>query len=109
VDDDAHGRIAANEALLREVNEAIERGRWPGEENKRMGFRCECARLGCDQVIELTIDEYERVRARPRRFVLAEGHEASAAEAVVESGTGWAVVEKVGRAGEVAQDSDPRG
>lgn len=109
MEDDAQGRIAANEALLREVNEAIERGKWPGEENDRVGFRCECARLGCDQVIELTIREYERVRGHPRRFVLAEGHEMLAAESVVESGAGWAVVEKGQRAGEVAQVTDPRG
>ncbi len=109
MDDDAQGRIAANEALLREVNEAIERGQWPGQEYERVGFRCECARLGCDQVIDLTIREYERVRARPRRFFLAEGHELRAAESVVESGAGWAVVEKRERVGEVAQDTDPRG
>lgn len=108
VDDDAQGRVAANEARLREVNEAIERGQWPGEESERVGFRCECARLGCDQVIELTIREYERVRAHPRRFVLAEDHEVPAAESVAESGAGWAVVEKGQRAGEVAQDTDPR-
>jgi hypothetical protein len=35
--------VAANEALLREVNEAIERGQWPDEENEQVGFRCECA------------------------------------------------------------------
>jgi hypothetical protein len=108
VDDDAQGRVAANEALLREVNEAIERGQWPGEENERVGFRCECARLGCDQVIELTLREYEHLRAHPRRFVLAQGHEVPAAETVVGSAEGWVVVEKRQRAGDVAQDTDPR-
>jgi hypothetical protein len=109
VDDDAQRRVAANEALLREVNEAIERGQWPGEENEQVGFRCECARLGCDRVIELALGEYERVRAHPRRFVLAQGHETPEAETVVESGAGWAVVEKRQRAGDVARDTDPRG
>ena len=108
MDDHAQGQVAANEALLREVNEAIERGQWPGEHG-RVGFRCECARLGCDQVIELTIGEYERVRAHPRRFVLVKGHEVPATETVVESGAGWAVVEKRQRAGEVAKDTNPRG
>jgi riboflavin synthase len=50
-------RVAANEVRFRGVNEAIERGRWPGEEDKPVGFRCECARLGCNQVIELTVVE----------------------------------------------------
>jgi hypothetical protein len=39
-------RVAANEVRFREVNEGIERGQWPGEEDKPVGLRCECARLG---------------------------------------------------------------
>jgi hypothetical protein len=108
VDDELQGRVAVNEARLREVNEAIERGQWPGEERERVGFRCECARLGCNQVIELTIAEYEGVRAHPRRFVLVRGHEVSAEDTLVDSGTGWVVVEKLDRAGAVAQATDPR-
>jgi hypothetical protein len=109
VDDEAQRRVAANEALLRQVNEAIERGQWPGEEKERVGFRCECAQLGCDQVVELTPREYEQVRAHPRRFVLVNGHEVPAEEVVVESGAGWVVVQKQERAGEVSEATDPRG
>jgi hypothetical protein len=108
VDDEVQRRVAANEARLREVNEAIERGQWPGQENDRVGFRCECARLGCDQVIELTIGEYEEVRAHSRRFAIAEGHQLQEVETVVDSGIGWVVVEKRERAGEIAEATDPR-
>ncbi|HSC02218.1 MAG TPA: hypothetical protein VLC49_02835, partial [Solirubrobacteraceae bacterium] len=52
-------RAAANEATIRDVNEGIERGQWPGEEDTPVGFRCECARLGCNQLVELTVREYE--------------------------------------------------
>ncbi len=107
--DEVQRRVAANEAALRRVNEAIERGQWPGEGGEQVGFRCECARLGCDQVIELTIGEYEEVRAYPRRFVLVEGHELPAEETLLESGDGWVVVEKRDRAGAIAEDTDPRG
>lgn len=109
VDDDVQRRVAANEARLREVNEAIERGRWPAEEGERVGFRCECARLSCDQVIELTVGEYEQVRAHPRRFVLIQGHQVAEEDTVVDSGTSWVVVEKRDRAGAVAEATDPRG
>jgi hypothetical protein len=109
VDDEVQRRVAANEARLREVNEAIERGRWPAEEGERVGFRCECARLGCDQVIELTIGEYEQVRAHPRRFVLAQGHEVAGEDTLVVSGSGWVVVEKRYLAGAIAEATDPRG
>jgi hypothetical protein len=101
-------RIAANEVLFREVNEAIERGQWPGEEDKPVGFRCECARLGCNQVIELTVREYERVRAHSRRFVVARDHELPDAETIIEAAAGYTVVEKRDQAGTVAEASDPR-
>jgi hypothetical protein len=109
VKDELQRRVAANETLLRDVNEAIERGQWPGQENDRVGFRCECARLGCDQVIELTIGEYEEVRAHSRRFAIAEGHQLhEEEETIVDSGIGWVVVEKRERAGEIAEATDPR-
>ena len=109
MDDEVQRRVAANEARLREVNEAIERGQWPGEDGKLVGFRCECARLGCDQVIELAISEYEQVRAHPRRFVLIRGHEVPGEDTLVDSGSGWVIVEKRDLAGAVAQATDPRG
>jgi hypothetical protein len=108
MDDRAKERVAANEAAFREVNEAIERGQWPGEEDSPVGFRCECARLGCDHVIELTVHEYERVRTHPRWFVLVAGHQVPEQETVVESQSGYVVVEKLDAAGAVAEATDPR-
>ena len=72
MEDESERRIAANEARFREVNEAISRGQWPGDADA-VGFRCECALLGCNRLVELTADEYEQVRARARYFVLAPG------------------------------------
>jgi hypothetical protein len=108
MDDDTQRRIAANEAMCREVNEAIERSQWPGEEHAPVAFRCECARLGCDQLIELLVRDYERIREDARRFVLARGHEIAEAEVVVEEAPGYLVVEKVDVAGSVAEETDPR-
>ena len=108
MDDQLQERVAANEARLREVNEAIERGQWPGEEGERVGFLCECARLRCDQIIELTVGEYERVRAHPRHFVLVKGHQVPGEDTLVDSGSGWVVVEKRDRAGALAEAADPR-
>jgi hypothetical protein len=102
-------RAAANEATIRDVNEGIERGQWPGEEDTPVGFRCECARLGCNALIELSVREYEEVRAHPRRFVVLPGHELQALETVVETRSGYVIVEKLDLAGEVAEQHDPRG
>ena len=101
-------RAAANEATMRDVNDGIERGQWPGEEDAPVGFRCECARLGCNQLVELSVREYEAVRAHPRRFVVTPGHEAPEVETMVEARPGYVIVEKLGQAGQVAQDRDPR-
>jgi hypothetical protein len=109
VDEESQRRVAANEAALREVNEAIERGQWPGEEKARVRFRCECAELGCDQLIEMHIHEYERVRRHPRRFAVVCGHELPAEQTIVDTGAGWVIVEKRDQAGAVAEATDPRG
>jgi hypothetical protein len=101
-------RAAANEAAMRDVNEGIERGQWPGEEDTPVGFRCECARLGCNQLIELSVREYEQIRAHPRRFVVIPGHEDPDVETVVEARAGYLIVEKRDQAGEVAEARDPR-
>jgi hypothetical protein len=101
-------RIAHNESVFRDVNERIERGSWPGEPAKPVAFRCECARLGCNMLVELTLAEYEHVRADPRHFLLLEGHELPAFEVVVERRDTYVVVEKTGEAGAAATASDPR-
>jgi hypothetical protein len=101
-------RVAANESAFREVNEAIERGVWPGEEDSLVAFRCECASLDCDQLLELTPSEYEHVRAESRRFLLVCGHELPEVETVVETHERFVVVEKRAAAGEQAEAGDPR-
>ncbi len=107
VNDEIERRVASNEATFREVNESIASGRWPGEE-AAVAFRCECAQLGCDVMIDLPVGEYERVRANPRRFIVAVDHHAPEAETVVEASEGYLVVEKRGKAGRVAEETDPR-
>jgi hypothetical protein len=107
-DDDLQRRLASNEAVYRQVNEGIERGQWPGEEGAPVGFRCECARLGCNLLLELTLAEYKHVRSAPRRFVMISGHELPALEVVIERRPGYVIVEKQDEAGEHAVESDPR-
>src|SRR5438270_6445411 len=70
-------RIARNEAAYRQVNEAIEAGRTAAavQDDTPRPFACECGQLGCNQLVELTIVEYESVRAGPRRFLMVEGHQ----------------------------------
>ena len=108
MDERVQQRLSANEVIFRDLNEGIERGQWPGEPDAPVGFRCECARLGCNALVRLTLAEYEHVRSDPRRFVMIDGHELPAVETVVETMRGCVIVEKRDKAGERAEASDPR-
>ena len=108
MDRDHERLVAANEALARRVNEAIERGQWPGEEDQHTAYRCECARLDCNRLVELTPAEYERVRADPRRFVVFPGHERPEVESVIQVTPAYVVVAKRAEAGAVTEATDPR-
>ena len=72
-------RMAANEALFREVNERIfdataALADWPwGGPSTRIDFVCECGHAECFEQIQLTREEYERVRASAVRFVIKAG------------------------------------
>lgn len=101
-------RIARNESIAREVNEAIEQGRGPADVQSPVAFRCECGRFGCNTLIEVTMGEYERVRSHPRQFLIAIGHEEPELEQLVHVGQGYSVVEKVDEAGREAEARDPR-
>ena len=101
-------RAGSSESTIRDVNEGIERGQWPGEEDRPVGFRCECARIGCNQLIDLSVREYEEIRTHPRRFVVIPGHESPDVETVIEARPGYVIVEKQDQAGQVAEQRDPR-
>ena len=101
-------RAACTEATIRDVNEGIERGQWPGDEDTPVGFRCECARLGCNQLVELTVREYKAVRSHPRRFLVLPGHELPDVETVVAARPDYVIVEKRDQAAEAAEQSDRR-
>ena len=103
-------RAAVNEALFRSVNEQVRHlaGRHYGA-LEPTGFVCECADDTCVERIHVPLGIYEAVRADPRRFVVASGHERGGIEQVVENGSGFTIVEKQGGAGEVAEETDPRG
>ena len=102
-------RLAYNEASYRTLNEGIQRGHAGDPPDRPVGFRCECARLGCNAIVLLTKAEYEAVRRDGRRFFMLDGHELPEIEDVVERREGYVVVEKRAHAGETAEAVDPRG
>jgi hypothetical protein len=104
-------RIGVNEALFREVNEQIEqlnlRSASRGPET--MQVVCECGNATCIERFEIELQEYERTRKDPRRFLVVPGHEIPDVEIVIERNDAYVVVEKnEAEAEEIAEETDPR-
>jgi hypothetical protein len=101
-------RLAANEAVFRAGNEAIDVNRAVGANEERL-YLCECGVDSCFQRVALTKEEYEAVRSHPARFFVVLGHEdVTAGEIVVEESSRYAVVEKRGEERRIAESRDPR-
>ena len=106
MDVEGRQRVAMNEATFRKVNEGMEAGQDP---RGLLSFLCECGRLGCNRLIELTRAEYEGVRGDSRTFAIIDGHEIADVEDVVERHERYTVVRKRGKPEEgVAESTDPR-
>ena len=86
-------RLARNEALFRDVNERIAD---LADKGLDLDFHviCECAQLGCRTMLQIELDDYRRVRAHPRRFLIAPGHADPEIEQVVVQHDAYQVVEK---------------
>lgn len=100
-------RVAKNQSLFREANE---REKENNDSGLWLAFACECADETCAEQMELTPEEYEQVRAIPTHFIVRPGEEhiVPEVERVVERRQRYWVVEKVGEAGAVAEQLDPR-
>src|SRR3954454_1623480 len=106
--DERRERIARNEAAYRDVNEAIRTGRAGQAADGPRPFVCECGQLGCNELVEMTLNEYEAVRADPRWFIMLPGHEIPAVEVVVDRRERYNVAEKTDEEAAIAKETDPR-
>ena len=103
-------RIARNDATFRTANEGIRDTAAQYDISESLPFVCECAAPHCRDIVRLSLGDYKRVRANSRWFINVPGHEVAAqgAAVVVERHVEYVVVEKIERAGEVAEELDER-
>jgi hypothetical protein len=106
-------RVVENESNFRLVNERIQavvRGDEAqfGKPVEEILVVCECGAVDCTETIALPLSVYEWTRAASARFAIAPRHNLPEFERVVRVGDGYAIVEKIGEAQELAADSDPR-
>jgi hypothetical protein len=99
-------QLAANEALLREVNETVAEVATTTADP--ILFLCECVDEFCAESIALTCAQYERVRAVSEHFIVTPGHFRPDIERIFEQHRDYWIVEKLGEAAEVAEKTDPR-
>ena len=101
--------MAANETVLREVNERIEHlGAQLGVADPLL-LVCECASATCLERIQLSTAEYEHVRAEATHFIVKPGHERLEVESVVDERDEYLVVRKdPGEPERLARARDPR-
>jgi hypothetical protein len=86
----ARDRLELNQQLFREVNGKLRElaihqfnAPWTG----RTKYLCECRDQGCVEIIELTLDEYEGLRAEDDLRAVVPGHESP----------GWDVIARTER------------
>jgi hypothetical protein len=105
-------RLSRNEAIFREINErtrSLQERFGPEDPSTRYEqFLCECGDQMCVERVNLTVPEYESVRADSTQFVLRPGHMMPRVERVVRENDRYVVVVKLGEAAEVAAERDPR-
>lgn len=99
-------RAGRNEALFREVNENIAKleERLGPDTFDPLQVVCECASKGCETKLEISYEEYSRVRDHHDHFVVARGHEDPSVERVLEEHRDYMIVQKEGEA-EAAADA----
>ena len=91
--------LKSAQAVFRDINDRLAQMGDPAPEASK-GFLCECASEVCVELIEMTGDEYRRLRANPLRFAVMpdEQHLFGEIERVVAREDGYWIVEQHARA-----------
>jgi hypothetical protein len=99
--------VAKTESAFRHANERI------ADSAEQIGLEeatlvCECADPECGHRIAAPLEDYERVRADGARFLIAPEHEEIEHEQVVETRSGYRIIEKLRAVGSAARRLNPR-
>jgi hypothetical protein len=107
---DREQRLAENEAAFRDVNESLRYVAAQGTATvPTVRLVCECGDAACSEFVEVTLTEYEGVRAVSTHFIVRPGHVAPDVERVVVGNDRFVVVEKrPGEPAKIARETDPR-
>ena len=106
---DREARIARNETIARDINEGIEEALATRSAEGYVRMVCECGRGECEQMIAISLSEYEGARRDPRCFAVVKDHVMAEVEEIVSETDRFAIVRKrEGTPAQVAEATDPR-
>lgn len=80
--------LTPQQKQLREVNQRIR----DVAELDISVFICECSDVDCSGTLEVTLEEYDRIRSVPTWFILTPGHADPTVDRVVNENAAFAVV-----------------
>lgn len=80
-------------AIFREANERIREAAEQHAMAHGIPFLCECPKPECTEIVQLSMTEYEAIRAQPSRFLQMPQHQ-SDGDRVVSEREGYVVTEK---------------
>lgn len=88
-------RLVENEKLFRTANEGLRQAVEPVvTPNRLIPFFCECIEETCTTRLELTLEDYKRVRADDDQFVIVPGHPLLNGERILEENGTFLIVTK---------------
>ena len=77
----------ANERLLRAVGDRV-------DDDRPIPFLCECLSASCRSTVQLTVEQFRRLREQPNRFAIVTGHPLAEGERPVQRDSDVTIVEK---------------
>ncbi len=93
---------AKNQDLGRQINNGIQRRANPVAPTA--GSSGECADGDCQELIQVTVDQYRQIRAGDSYFLVVAGHQSSSLERIVARDGTRLTVQKTGKAKRYAQE-----
>jgi hypothetical protein len=105
----ASERVAANEAMFRQLNERLaDLLDELGADADNFEIFCECGDDSCVERITIQRDVYEQARKHPDRFIVVAEHVVPGLERAVVEAPGFRVIEKHPAEAAIARATDPR-
>jgi hypothetical protein len=92
---------AANEQVFKDHNDWLKKNlfelfRRGHNEDFQIHFVCECSDTSCEQRVDLTVEEYNKLRSMERCFVVIKGHQQPDIEQTIGSNNLFEIVQKGG-------------